>query len=554
MTDLLWAWRSLRRSPGLTIAAVLTCMLGVGANIALLSVVDRLMFRPLPYAEPHRLVQLHDRTMAVANPFASLPQLVGREIKERSSSFDDIAHASVAMSPRVVAGLGDAPVVLASGSDNLLPLLGVRLLLGDHPAGTNPRRRGPHPLLLTADTWRTRFGGRADVLGTPLASEEGITYEVAGVLPPDFLLPSSDFAERIAGLIIQTNRLDEPPSPGQLIVAPVARLRSGVSLAQAQAEVDVVYAQVPPPAAGTRAVRVVVQPLQQGLYFLYGPQLRLVVLAGAIVLLLACVNLSALLLARNRWAERSTAIRLALGASSRRVFAASAFEALLVCAAGGALAIVACLWARHLLLSVVPPIFRGFAVSALDLRLLAAALATTVLMAVAISLAPTWRALRVDAGKALQAGGRSGEGRLRGGSSLLAVQAALGVALVAGAMLTVGSYLRLVLLDTGFVEEDLYVLDVGHGYDPARPQDNATVRAREVIEIAESMPGVAAVGVVSRRPFGGFGLAAGTWEQWGHSGGTWGFSSGAFAAMGLSLRSGRTFLTTRWPRGRSWPC
>jgi predicted permease len=531
------AWRSLVRTPGTTAAAVLTVALGIGVNVALFSVVDRLMFRPLPYAQPHRLVQLHDRAVSGSGTerFAVLSQSVAQYLRDHATSFEDVAYAGVGHFERRVKGLGDEPVTFGYASGNLLRLLGIRLVAGQIPDGDVD---GPgQPVLLTTPVWQAHFGSRPDAVGAAVGP-----YRIIGVLPPDFLLPSSNLTERIHGVVLERSQLDGDPNPRVLVSAPVARLRSDVTVQQAQAEVDVLFGQMPaPPNVGIPPRKPVVQPLQEGLYFLYRTNLWLVVLSGAAGLLIACVNLSTLLLARSRSAETVRAIRLALGASPGRIVAGTAIEAILISTAGAALAIVVCVWSHQAVLAVMPAMLRGFSVSPVDTRLLALSVAATLTAGLAASIAPAWHARRTDTIVALQVAGKSGGRRLRGAGPLLATQAGFGVLLVVGAAVMVANYVGMVTTDSGWNLDDLYVLNVNHGHQPKAPPPAVKARVQQVVETIEMAPGVVAAGAANRRPFDAYGLIDDVWETLGHRGGTWGVTANLFDAMGMSLRAGRFF-------------
>lgn len=529
----------------------------MGANLAIFSIVDRLMFRPLPYTEPHRLVQIHDRALLSPIPFASLPYYVGSGLMQRSSSFEGFGYANVARETETVRELGGASLRFGIASDNLMQLLGVKLVVGHIEPGAEG------DVLLTYDTWRAYLGGRPDVVGMTL-QRFGMRHRVTGVLPRGFLLPSSALAEQVHLVALEPNRLHEIVDARMLMVAPVARLRPGVSLEQAQAEVDVLYPQINSPGAvRTRAPRLFVQPLQQGLFFLYRTPLWLVVATGAIVLVAACVNLGTLLLARSRAAERARVIRVALGASFSHLLKATLVETLLICAVGAALAILACVWTQQALLTVVPPAFRGFATSPIDLRLAALSLVITVVIAVVTSLAPAWHARQTDVLATRDRQGTTAAGGLRGSATLLAIQATFGVVLVAGAVLAVGSYVSLVTRGGGWVRDDLYQINVSHGGEGEGGNDKA--RVLRVIETVGSIPGVLAAGAANRRPFDRYGLIQDQWKAFGHEGGAWGVSAGLFHAMGMSVRVGRVFTEDEVARkelvvvlnesasGRLWP-
>ena len=393
-------------------------------------------------------------------------------------------------------------------------------------------------VLLTHQTWLDHFGGRTDVVGTTVRS--GVGYRIAGVLPVDFVWPSPALTEKVHIVVLEPNEFDEHRDPRVLSVAPLARLRPDVSLAQAQAEVDILYGQIgTPETVRTRAPRVIVQPLQRGLYFLHSRALWVVIVTGGLVLLAAWVNLVTLLTARARVAERARAIRVALGASSSHLFRTALLESALICGAGAGLAVLVCLWTQPVLLAVVPPMFRGFAASPIDTRLLWLSCGLTSLVALMATFACGVRARRDDAAGILGGHVRGADRRLRGGATLLAAQAGFGVVLVAAAVMTVGSYAALVTNDDGWTPEHLYRLDVSHGGEG--PGGRNKVRVLRVVEVVSSVPGVIAAGTANRRPFDSYGLIVEQWRALGHEGGAWGVSAGLFPAMGMSVRAGRVF-------------
>ena len=542
MAMLTQAVRSLFRAPWFTAAAVATFALGIGMNIAVFSVIDRMLFRPLPYAHRDRLVQIHGMTArSSAAPQAFLPRIITREIAAGARTIDSIAYASVP-EPRD----GDA-FQLASGTFNLLTTIGVRPVVGRDFTADDARGK-ERALLLSHDTWQARYGGAANVLDTAVR-QSNLTMRVVGVLPRDFLLPSTRYPERLDGLIVAFEDFQPQDSDGKGLItaAPVARLRPGFTVEQAQAEIDLLIARLSrdspilqrmPSEPGSG---VTVHSFRTGLIFVFAPYLWLIAVAVWLVLLIACVNLSTLLLARGRSREQEAAVRTALGASFRQLLTASIAETVVLCVASAMVALAVCRVAQTAILAVVPAYFHAFAVSALDMRLVALSLGVAFVAAIAAGMTSVIALRRVNLLSLLQRGGRSASSRLRGGGALLAMESALGIILVAGAAMTVRSFLGLVTASPGFDPANLYHLHVQHGYRD-EPPNYPFDRVRAVEEIVRSQPGVIQVGAATQLPVGRFaGLDSAFLKSRGIDGSQFGASSGLFAALGTPILAGREF-------------
>jgi hypothetical protein len=232
------AAKSLWRTPSFTIAAMLTFTLGIGMNIAVFSVVDRMLFRPLPYAHRDRLVQIHLGTAKGSRPYALMPRAITCEIAAHSQSIDSIAFAGLGSSAE------DGSVQIALGTWNLLSTIGVRPILGRDFTLDDVRAKEPLALL-TFDTWHRRFGGAATVIDSRqrLADRE---YRIVGVLPDGFLLPSTNYVERLGALTLDFDDFQPRPMDKQGFVtyAPVARMRPGYRVADVEAELRLLTLRV----------------------------------------------------------------------------------------------------------------------------------------------------------------------------------------------------------------------------------------------------------------------------------------------------------------------
>jgi putative ABC transport system permease protein len=539
--DVRMAVRSLGRTPGFTGAAVITFALGIGINLAVLSVVDRMTFRPLPYGEAERLVYLRGASArSQPSPTSFLSAVVPPAVVSGAPGFEDVALAHGSQTPVTLDDGSTLAVVTASR--NLLHVLRVGVSAGrDFAADDEATDYRHRTLLLSHAAWVGRFGRSQDVFARPLTAGR-VIYRVVGVLPQGFLVPSSSFTGRIDGVILETAST-RPPDPTNLGPAAIGRLRAGVGLPQAQAEVDVVMQQLlqaHPASILTRLPSVRVQPLQTGLFEFYRPYAWVVLAGVAGVLLVGCVNLATLFLARGRSREQVAAIQSALGATRSQVMRTAILEAVAVCLLGAGLAIAVCYAAFETILTIVPAALVSAAVTPLDPRLIGFTVIAALLTAVIAGSLPALRAARRDVVAGLRRDDRSTAGRLRGGSTLLVIQAALGVVLVTGAAVTVRSFVAMLFEDPGYRADDLYDLSVQHGYARDQPR-NTVSRIRRAEETVRGFAGIEGAGVGSRFLTGFTLLDDAFWTDRGQSGARIGIGGGLFKAMGTAMLAGREF-------------
>jgi putative ABC transport system permease protein len=538
--DLRLAVRSLIRTPGFTAAAIVTLALGLGMNVAVMSVVDRITFRPLPYGDADRLVHIRGASARrTPSPRSFLSSVVPPAVAANAPGFEDVALAEG----------GTTPVTLDDGSSlsldtvsgNLLRVLRVTVAAGRDfmPEDASPGFRD-RTVLLGFETWGRRFGRSDEVFRSPLTAGR-VTYRVVGILPPGFFIPSSSFDGRPDGVVLEPLQTAEPAELGP---AAIGRLREGVSVAQAQAQVDIVMERLKqehPDSILTQWPSIRVQELGEGLFEFYRPYAWIVFSGVALVFLIGCINLATLFLARGRSREHDAAIQAALGASRGRVVRAFALEALVVCLLGAILAVGVCYATFELVLTIVPAALVAGAVSPVDPRLLMMTGLMALASATIAGVVPAWRASDRDVVSGLRIDRRSSTVALRGGATLLAVQAALGVVLVTGAAATVRSFAGIVLEYPGYRVEGLYDVRVQHGAPQGRPNYSAA-RVRATEAAVRGFPGVQAAGVTSRFLVGGGSLRDDPfWTTKGQQGTRVGIGSGLFTALGTPMLAGRDF-------------
>ncbi len=450
MTALRHAWRSLRRSPGFAVGAAATFALGVGINTAVFASVDRLLFRPLPYRNAHRLFLLQQIDLE-SGQRVPLPARYAVEARHLGI-IDDLAilgdSTGFFMGPD-----GDgAEVRVSMVTSRMLEIVGLQPIIGRGFTAEDDRS-ARRVVVLTYEGWTSRFASDPNVLGRRLWFRDD-SREIIGVLPPGYITPGTFIDPLISGVaLMPTPKLSVE---AELRINPATvRLREGVSREAAQAAITALVNRLKPempPAKGILEVQLV--PIREAMFGRYYQYLWLVIGGAAMVLVIACVNLAGLFLLRGRSRLRDAAMRLSLGASRRRLVGDAIAEGLLVCLSGTVAALLVLLWTWQGLTSVLPAIFGRFS-AGLDSRVVAfavlvataASLAASVLPAVVLSRAGVWRVVQGGAGPL----GTRSPGR---GRWLLAIEAAVGVVLVSAAVITARNLNGLTAAGLGFDPRD----------------------------------------------------------------------------------------------------
>ncbi|HEY6060984.1 MAG TPA: ABC transporter permease, partial [Gemmatimonadales bacterium] len=497
LQDIRYALRRLAHSPGFTFASIATLALGIGATTAIFSVVDAVLLRPLTFQDPSRLVLVWERFAArdqetnVVNPANYL------DWRDRATSFTDLA--ALGWSQQTFAGDVPALVQGRSVTPNFFRTLGLAPLLGRvfTPAEAVPG--GPPVILLSYGLWRRRFGGDSGVVGRPVPVAGG-TAVVLGVMPP--ALRPMPWGQEEYWEPLRLNESDRTRSGRYTMV--VGRLKSGVTVARAQAEMDVITRglQQEYPNFDTGWTANVVTLTDQ----IVGSARRaLLVVLGAVtlVLLIAAANVGNLVLVRAEARQREVALRAALGASRLRLVRQWLVESALVSLAGGAAGVMLARWGVDLLVALAPPYVPRLAEITVDARVLAVAALVSLAVGIGAGLPA---ALGVGAHD-LAAGLRGGSGRTTGDriarrwrDGLVVVQVSLALVLLSGAGLLVRSLQRLSAIRPGF---DLsHVTSMAVSLPQAKYGDGAhqTAFYQQLTDRIRSMPGVSEVGAISLVP------------------------------------------------------
>ena len=550
LQDIRYGWRMMAKSPGFTIVAVLTLAIGIGANTAIFSVINAATFHALPYRDPERLVHLWETRPEheFAQMEASHPNLL--EWQASNHVFSGLAgYTGMNFS---LTGRGTPERIYgARVTSNFFDVLGVTPAIGRVFRPDEDRSGGERIALLSYGLWESHFGGDPQIVGQILTLN-GETYTVVGILPREF-----QFAKRGQAQVW----LPLNPNPGEAArrsfhwVNVIGRLRPDVTLAQAQAEMtrlaQRLAAEYPDTNTGG-GVRVV--PLHEEIVGPVQPVLFALLGAVGLVLLIACVNVANLLLARAKTRQKEIAVRLALGATRWRLLRQVLTECAILSLFGGALGLVWARWGVNLILARIPaqvmtqmPYLRGLS---LNLGVLEFTLAISLLTGIVFGLIPAMQASRLNLQDELKEGTRTAGGtaqhRLRNG--LMVSEVALSLVLLAGAGLLMKSLARLLQVNSGFETQNLLATEISAPASRYSDQRRNEVFSSHLLDRVGSIPGVRGAGLIDTTPLRGGGTTGFTVEgrPAPHPGqapeaNTRDVSPSYFSVMGIPLLRGRFF-------------
>ena len=421
-TDLRYSARNLLREPAFAAAAILTLGLGIGATTAIFSIVNGVLLRPLPCADPDRLVSLREILPEFADKYPTLPVNAYHftQWRQRASSFERIS--AVEPGTAALTGGGDPEQVdIIRASADLFDTLGVRAARGRTFAKDEEQAGHDHVVVIADSLWRRRFGSDPAIAGRTIQLDSQ-PYTVIGVLPPWFRLPrislldsgqtASSKPEVFRPLVFEDDELKE--LMGRFNYSVVARLKRGIAPERAKAELNVIAAQLVKVSGEKVDLRAAVIPMLESVTGKSRRGLWILFASVASVLLIVCVNLASLQLARAERRSRDSAVRSALGATRGQLARQALTETLLIALIGGVLGIAIAAAGLGTLLKNAPADIPRLDEVRLDATVLLFTLGAATVTGVLFGLAPAWRSARVDPQAALKTGGRTMSGAAPG--------------------------------------------------------------------------------------------------------------------------------------------
>jgi len=499
MNDLKFALRQLLKNPGFSAVAVLTLALGIGANTAIFSVINAVVLRPPPFKEPERLVFVSEKSKDMDNMSVAYPNFLDWQRQQESfSSFAAFRTEEWNLTgdghPERITGL--------QVSAGFFPTLGVQPLRGRVFTADEDKVGGERVVVLSEGIWRRRFGGDPGVLNRTVALN-GEPYTVVGILPAAFQFPRRvELWTPVGHKAAWTEQRGW--HPGMYVIG---RLKPGVKLASARSGLEAVAARLakeyPESNAGNSVTAMVLQER------LAGPSVRtaLATLLGAVmlVLLIACTNVTNLLLARATQRRKEIAVRLALGAGRWVLLRQLLVESLLLAGAGGIAGLLLAFWGMEVLTNLLPAQIGELVTLNIDRTVLLFSFVVAVATGLLFGLAPAWQLANGNSAEALKEGGRSeaaGVGRSLGRRLLIVGEVAFALVLLVAAGLLLRSFSRLQAVPVGLDPQNVLTMELS--LPPYKYPEEAKQAAfyRQAIEAVRVLPGVKSAAFIAPLPLG----------------------------------------------------
>ena len=491
LQDIRYAFRILAKSPTFTTIVVCTLALGIGASTALFSVVNGVLLNPLPYPQAPQLVALYEKNAGI--PEAPISYLNFLDWQRESKTFASMAiyrHEDYNLT-------GEGRAMRVNGlmiSAEFLATLGVRPAMG-RDLNTSDDRLGAAPVVLLSDGfWHRRFGGDPSVLGRALQLN-GISYSIAGVLPPGFSFYGVD-----RDVFVPVGQWNDPSFLDRRVDVSshaVGRLRAGVTLVQASAEMESIAQQlaVTYPEAD-KGVGITVRPMREDLVGNVQPVLLVLLAAVGFLLLIACTNVANLLLARSMRRSGEFALRVAIGAKRGRIVMQLLIESLIIAGLGGASGILLALFGTKAVLKMLPESLPRASDITIDSRVLLFALGLSLVGGIGFGLAPAFKAAQVNLQQVLRRSTHgSGGGRQRLQGLLVAFELAMALVLLAGAGLMLRSLAALWRVNPGYNPDHAVTFSMSLPSNPGTTEAETRERLRQFDANMRAIPGIEAVSV-----------------------------------------------------------
>jgi len=546
LNDFRYALRQLIKAPSFTVVSIITLALGIGACTAIFSVVNGVLLHPLDYPNPDRIVVLRESQPPEFPEFATAPANYADWVKQ-AKSFEAIAAYSGAQLN--LTGEGEPQrLVGMRATANYFDVYGVKPFIGRWFSADEDAPGKNRVLVLSYPFWQRVFGGATNVVGQQVQIN-GETYSVIGIAPPGF--GQQNKTEVWTPMAFKPTEISNDARGGHY-VSTAARLRPGVTVAQADAEMRVIAAQLAKQYPDTnKGWTVFVMPLLD--YSVRNVRVVLYTLLGAVgcVLLIACANIANLLLARATARHREISIRAALGASRSRLMRQLLTESVVLALCGGIAGVLLARWGLDALLALAPSTLPRATEIRLDRGVLVFSLLLSLVTGLVFGVAPAWLAAHTDVNEALKQGSRgSTEGGARGRfrSGLVILQVAFALVLLGGAGLLARSFMQLTHVDPGFVPENATVLRLALPEKKYAKPEQQVAFVDSLVDRMQALPGVQVVGVTHAMPLIGDwvmafaidGRPALPLNEW-PSANYYAVTPDYFRAMGIRLVRGRVF-------------
>jgi len=507
LQDVRYALRMLAKNPGFTAVAVLTLALGTGANTAIFSVVNTVLLRPLPYKDANRLVTVWGRNRAQGFDTDQVSPLDFADWRSQNRVFESMAASTDVVYTLTGAGEPELLIAYSFSADffhvlGVPPLVGRTFLLEEEQPGRN------NVAVLSYSLWQSRFGGRRDLVGKSI-SLDGAPYTVVGIMPPAFQYPT--FTQLWTPLTVVKEAANDR---AYRYLRVMARLKPGVSIEQAQAEMNTITRRLaleyPKTNKEEDATNII--DLRQWLSGDIRPALLVLVCAVGFVLLIACANVANLLLARAVGRQKEVAVRAALGASRSRLVRQLLTESVLLGFASGGLGLLLAYSSVGALLAMFPHTLFNISIPHLekipiDGWVLGFSLAVSLLTGVIFGLVPALQAGRVNTSESLKESSRGLAGSAQGRrfrNALVVAEVALSVMLLAAAGLTLKSFVHLLGGNLGFNPQNVLTLRVLLPSSRYKADAQQLAFSNQALERIRSLPGVQSVGTVTFLPLSGW--------------------------------------------------
>jgi len=501
LQDLRFGARLLRKSPAFTAVSVLTLALGIGATTAIFSVVYGVLLRPLPYRNPQQIVRLWEQSAT------------GGRMNFADPNFDDVraqnhslsALASFWSYDTTITGHGDAlRTPTASVSRDFFQVMAIQPIFGRTFAPEEQRVNAPPAALVSYSYWIQALGSTRDLSSVHLKMDKQ-PLSIIGVLPPGFHFPDN------SDIWVPSEVNAETPSRSAHNDQLIGRLRDGFTVDHARADLDTIALRLKQQyGSDTSMVAVAIEPLHRAMTNDVRPALLILLGASAFLLLIACANVTNLMLAQTAAREKELAVRAALGAQRARLVRQFLTEALLLSFIGGGFGVLFAYWGLHGLLALAPKSLPRLEDIAINLPVLLFSLVAVFAVSIALALFTALRSTSHDSRDALSEDGRGGIGtrsKHRLGRLLAAAQLAAALVLLVGATLLGRSLLRVLSVDSGFRTDNIATMQLGFPFDA--PKAERVAFLSQLLDRLRQIPGVQQVGGTNNLPLSDAGFADG---------------------------------------------